>query len=499
MGFEEAKRDTGMLTSAAGVPLESDNSAKRIGKEVGSLVLSDFELLEKNAHFNRERIPERVVHAVGAGAHGTFKVTQDITKWTSASLFSKVGKETPVFARFSTVARKAGGGDNYRDLRGFSIKFYTDEGNWDLVGNNTPIFFVRDPMRFQDFIHSQKEHPREHWRKPGMWYDFWSKAPESMHQVLWLMGDRGLPQGWRHCNGYGSHTFSFVSKNGERHWVKFHFKSHQGNKFFSDEEAARIEGIAPKWSTQDLYCAIEDGNYPKWTLYVQIMTDDEAKNFKWNPFDLTKVWPHKEFPLHEVGMLELNRNPENYFAEVEQAAFSPHNKVPGIDFSPDPMLQARIMAYADAHRYRLGVNYEENIPINKPVVETNTPYIDGLARHDNHGSRVDYQPTDDKYPEANPRKDQQAPVRVSGATDRYVMERQDHFDQPKLFLDMLDQEARNRLISNIVNTLGLTPQEIQDRQLELFKKVDQSFANSIQQGLQNFTPPDTPVAQPGQA
>jgi len=371
------------LTNLSGIPVASNDTSKTAG-ERGPLLFEDYQLFEKMAHFNRERIPERVVHAVGAGAFGTFTVTQDITRWTKAKLFSEVGKTTPLFTRFSTVAKSKGGPDIYRDLRGFAVKFYTEEGNWDMTGNNTPVFFVRDPYKFMDFIRSQKEHPKEHWRQDAMWWDFWAHSPESLHQVTILMSDRGVPKGFRKMNGYGSHTYSFINAKDERVWCKLHFKTEQGNDFFTEEESQRMAGVDPDYSTKDLYSAIARGDYPKWRLYVQIMTDEEAAEHEWNPFDLTKVWPHGDFPLHEVGVMELNENPENYFATVEQAAFSPGNMVPGISWSPDKMLQARILSYADTHRYRLGVNYEL-LPVNRPRVEVASYARDGFMRFDDNG------------------------------------------------------------------------------------------------------------------
>ena len=473
--------DPHTLTNASGVPIEHNEVSKSAGKH-GPLLLEDYALLEKMAHFNRERVPERVVHAIGSGAYGTLTIDEDLSDLTCAKVF-EAGKVTEAFVRFSAVARSKGGGDIYRDLRGFAMKFYTEEGNWDLVGNNTPIFFVRDPMKFMDFIHSQKEHPQKFWRQDQMWWDFWSHVPESLHQVLWLMGDRGAPMGWRHMNGYGSHTFSFYNAQGERTWVKFHFKSDQGNRFFTEEQWQQLEGKEPSWAQKDLFMAIEDGDFPSWTMHIQTMTDEQASAFQWDPFDLTKVWPHDEFPLRRIGSLELNRNPDNYFAHVEQAAFSPGNVVPGISWSPDRMLQARIMSYADAHRYRLSVNHE-HIPVNRPKSPTNTPYHDGLMRTDgNHGSRINYHPTSEPYPKAA-HDTAPPPMKVEGLATRTELDAPDHYDQPRMYLEILNDDEMKRLVSNIAGTLGACEPETQRRQLDLFERVDEAFAKKVEQAIE---------------
>jgi catalase len=370
--------DRPKLTTTAGAPIGDNQHALTVGPR-GPLLVQDYQLIEKLAHQNRERIPERVVHAKGWGAFGTFTVTNDITRYTNAKLLSEVGKKTDVLARFSTVAGEQGAADAERDVRGFSLKFYTEEGNWDMVGNNTPIFFVRDPYKFPDFIRTQKRHPKTNLRSPTAMWDFWSLCPESIHQVTILFSDRGLPRGPQYMNGYGSHTFSFWNDAGERYWVKFHFKTRQGHRFYTNEEAGELIGKTRESYQEELYGTIERGDFPKWTLYVQIMPEDEADKTPYNPFDLTKVWPHSDYPLIEVGELELNRNPENYFAEVEQAAFSPSNVVRGISFSPDKMLQARIFSYADAHRHRLGSHYEA-LPVNQPKCPVNHYHKDGLLR-----------------------------------------------------------------------------------------------------------------------
>lgn len=477
-----------ILTNAAGVPLPSNEVSKTAGKH-GPLLMEDYALLEKMAHFNRERIPERVVHAIGAGAYGTFKVTEDITHLTKAKLFSEVDKETEMFVRFSTVAKSSGGSDIYRDLRGFSMKFYTEEGNWDLAGNNTPIFFMRDPMKFMDFIRSQKEHPEQHWRQDEMWWDFWSHVPESIHQVLWLMGDRGAPMGWRHVNGYGSHTFSFYDEDNNRTWVKFHFKTDQGIKFFKDEEWRHLQGIEPRWATKDLFQAIDNGDYPSWTMYIQTMTDEQAEAFQWDAFDVTKIWPHADYPLQKVGQFELNRNPDNYFADVEQAAFSPGNMVPGIGASPDRMLQSRIMSYSDAHRYRLGVNYD-HIPVNQAkAAKVNSPYRDGQMRIDgNAGSRISYAQTEHPYPSVSDRAKEPA-HKIEGMVGRTELNDNDDFDQAKMYFDMLDEGERDRLAHNIAGSLGKCNDNIQGREMELFRQVSDELVSRVKEKLAKETPP----------
>jgi catalase len=379
------------LTTSAGIAVGDNQNALTAGPR-GPLLVQDWQLFEKHAHFNRERIPERVVHAKGSGAYGTFTVTQDVTRYTKAAIFSAVGKKTECFARFSTVAGERGAADAERDVRGFALKFYTEAGNWDLAGNNTPVFFVRDPYKFPDFIHTQKRDPATNLRCNTMQWDFWSLSPESLHQVTILFSDRGLPKSFRHMHGFGSHTYSFINAQNERCWVKFHFKTMQGIANLTDAESAQLIGRDRESHQRDLYQSIAKGDFPKWRVMVQVMPERDAEKTLYNPFDLTKVWPHGDYPLIEVGVMELNRNPENYFAEVEQSAFSPANVVPGISHSPDKMLQFRIFSYADAHRYRLGVNYE-SLPVNRPRCPVATYYRDGTLRFDdNSGGSVNYEP-----------------------------------------------------------------------------------------------------------
>jgi catalase len=369
--------DTTKLTTSAGAPIADNQNSLSAGPR-GPLLLEDYQLIEKLAHQNRERIPERTVHAKGWGAYGTLTITGDISKYTKAKALQP-GAKTDMLARFSTVAGELGAADAERDVRGFALKFYTSEGNWDLVGNNTPVFFVRDALKFPDFIHTQKRHPKTNMRSPAAMWDFWSLSPESLHQVTILMSDRGLPVSVRHMNGYGSHTFSLINANSERFWVKFHFKTLQGHKHWTNGEATEIVGRTRESTQEDLFTAIERREFPKWKMQVQIMPEADADKHWYNPFDLTKVWPHADYPPIDIGVLELNRNPENYFAEIEQAAFSPSNIVPGIGFSPDKMLQARVFSYADAHRYRLGTHYE-HLPVNAARCPVHTYHKDGPMR-----------------------------------------------------------------------------------------------------------------------
>ncbi|UAK25085.1 catalase [Sphingomonas nostoxanthinifaciens] len=472
------------LTTSAGAPVGDNQNSLTVG-ERGPLLLQDYQLIEKLTHQNRERIPERVVHAKGWGAHGTLKITStEVAKYTNAKLFNQLGKETPLFLRFSTVAGEQGAADAERDVRGFSIKFYTEDGNWDLVGNNTPVFFVRDPYKFPDFIRTQKRHPRTNLRSPTAMWDFWSLSPESLHQVTILMSDRGLPVGPQYMNGYGSHTFSFWNDAGERYWVKFHFKTQQGHKFYTNEEAGEVIGKSRESYQEELYTAIHEGNFPKWTMYVQIMTVEQADASEFNPFDLTKVWPHADFPLIEVGVLELNRNPENYFAEVEQVAMSPSNVVKGISFSPDKMLQARIFSYADAHRYRLGTHYEA-LPINQPKSPVNHYHKDGLLRFfaDNGNPEAYYEPNSFDGPAEDPSY-LEPPLPVSGVAKRYNhREGNEDFKQPRALWAMFSDAEKGRLYSNLAAAMHGIPQFIIDRQLGHFEQIDPAYAQGVRDAL----------------
>ncbi|GAB2790629.1 catalase [Halomonas shantousis] len=475
--------DRKTLTTSAGAPIADNQNSLSAGPR-GPLLLEDYQLIEKLTHQNRERIPERAVHAKGWGAHGTFTVTQDITRYTRAKLFSEVGKQTPVLARFSTVAGEAGAADAERDVRGFSLKFYTEEGNWDIVGNNTPVFFVRDPYKFPDFIHTQKRHPRTNLRSSTAMWDFWSLSPESLHQITILMSDRGLPQTVRHMNGYGSHTYSLINDAGERVWVKFHFKSLQGHRHWTNEEAAEVVGRTRESTQEDLYSSIDKGDYPKWRFCIQVMTEDQARQVPYNPFDLTKVWPHADFPLIEVGILELNRNPENYFAEVEQAAFSPSNKIPGVGFSPDKMLQARVFSYADAHRYRLGTHYEA-LPVNQPKCPVHHYHKDGPMRFFTNNPDPDayYEPNSFGGPVERPDV-AEPPLPLEGDASRYDhREGNDDYSQPRALFTLFDAGQRERLFSNIAAAMEGAPHFIIERQLAHFDQVHPDYGQGVRAAL----------------
>jgi len=477
------------LTTAGGRPYTEFENSMTVGNR-GPILLQDYFLHEDLAHFNRERIPERVVHAKGAGAFGIFTVTNDITNYTKAKIFSKVGKQTMMFVRFSQVAGERGSADTERDPRGFALKFYTEDGNWDMVGNNTPVFFIKDPKKFSHFIHSQKRDPKTNCKSPTMVWDFFSLNPESLHQVLILMSDRGTPFSYRNMHGFGSHTFSFFNKNDERVWVKFHFKTLQGIKNFTNKEANEMKAKDLDHLQRDLVEAIERKDFPKWTMQIQVMTDEQAKNFKWNPFDVTKVWSHKDFPLIEVGIMELNIIPENYFRDVEQAAFAPANVVNGIGYSPDKMLQGRLLSYPDAHRYRLGVNYE-NIPVNKCPYTVSNYQRDGFMQTgDNGGANPNYRPNsfddiviDENYNEPP----MQLESAIAGWFDRNENDN-DHFTQPGiLYRNAMNEEERKNTVSNIVSSMsGITGEkknEIINRQICHFFRADNQLGMAVAKGL----------------
>ncbi len=477
------------LTTAGGRPITEFENSMTVGNR-GPILLQDYLLHEDLAHFNRERIPERVVHAKGTGAYGTFTVTHDITKYTKAQLFSEIGKQTKMFARFSLVAGEKGSADTERDPRGFALKFYTEDGNWDLVGNNTPVFFVKDPKKFSHFIHTQKRDPKTNCKSPTMVWDFWSLNPESLHQVMILMSDRGTPFSYRNMNGYGSHTFSFINQNNEKVWVKFHFKTVQGIKNFTGKEANEMKSTDLDHSQRDLVKAIANKDFPKWTMQIQVMTDAQAKTFKFNPFDITKVWSHKDFPLIEVGTMELNEIPENYFLDVEQAAFAPSNIVNGISYSPDKMLQGRLLSYPDAHRYRLGVNYEM-IPVNKcPYMVANYQRDGAMQMGDNGGASPNYRPNsfDDIVVDENYKEQ---PLELeSNVADWYDRNKNDddHYTQPGLlFKNVMNDKDRENTVSNIVSAMngicGEKKEEIINRQLCHFYRVDTQLGNAVANGL----------------
>jgi catalase len=471
-----------VMTTNSGRPVGDNQNSITVGPR-GPVLMEDYLLFEKMAAFNRERIPERVVHAKGAGAYGTFTVTHDITKYTTAKIFNRIGKTTEVLARFSTVAGEKGSADTARDPRGFALKFYTEEGNWDMTGNNTPIFFVRDPLKFGDFIHSQKRVPKTNLRSPTMMWDFWSLSPESLHQVTILMSDRGTPDGYRHMHGFSSHTYSLINANNERFYVKWHFLTKQGIKNLTAGEADRIAGTDPDYATRDLSEAIERGDYPKWRVCIQVMPEAEAETYKWNPFDLTKVWSHKDYPLIDVGTMELDRNPKNYFAEIEQAAFSPVNIVPGMGYSPDKMLQARLISYPDAHRYRLGVNFEA-LPVNAPRCPVHTYNRDGFMRFDDNGGETpNYEPNSFGGP-VEEHRFREIHYTVKGEVGRYNhRDGNDDYTQAGDLYRLLSEQEKSRLVHNIVTHMQSVPERIQRLQISHFTKADPDYGRRVAEGL----------------
>ena len=472
------------LTTAAGAPVVDNNNVITAGRR-GPLLLQDVWFLEKLAHFDREVIPERRMHAKGSGAYGTFTVTHDITAFTRAKIFSAIGKQTDMFIRFSTVAGERGAADAERDIRGFSMKFYTEEGNWDLVGNNTPVFYLRDPLKFQDLNHVVKRDPRTNLRNQAYKWDFFSHLPEALHQLTIDVSDRGLPTSYSHIHGFGSHTFSFINTENERFWVKFHFRCPQGIENMMDDEAEKLVGTDRESSQRDLYEAIERGDFPRWKLFVQIMPEADAAKLPYNPFDLTKVWLHSDYPLIEVGEFELNRNPENYFAEVEQVAMSPANVVPGIGFSPDRMLQGRLFSYGDAHRYRLGVNHHQ-IPVNAPKCPFHNYHRDGAMRVDgNSGNGVTYEPNSAGLFQQQP-DFSEPPLSLEGAADHWNhREDDDYFTQPRLLFNLLSEAEHQRMFARIAGELKHASPETQARQLALFYKVDPAYGAVVEKALKD--------------
>ncbi len=477
-------------TTDAGVPVASDEHSLTIGPD-GPLLMQDHYLIEQMANFNRERIPERQPHAKGGGAFGTFQVTTDVSRYTRAAVFQP-GTETDVLIRFSTVAGERGSPDTWRDPRGFAVKFYTTEGNLDIVGNNTPIFFIRDPMKFQHFIRSQKRRTSNNLRDHDMQWDFWTLSPESAHQVTWLMGDRGIPRTWRNMNGYSSHTYMWINGSGERFWVKYHFKTDQGIDFFTQEDADRMAGVDADFHMRDLYEHIAAGEFPSWTLNMQIMPFEEAKTYRFNPFDLTKVWPHADYPLHEVGRLTLNRNVTDYHTEIEQAAFEPNNIVAGTGLSPDKMLMARGFSYADAHRARLGVNYKQ-IPVNSPRVEVHSYSKDGAMRVKNASDPV-YAPNSYGGPKADPAlTDDGGHWSADGDMVRaaYTLhpEDDDWGQAGTMVREVLDDAGRDRLVSNIVgHLLDGVSQPVLARAFEYWRNVDKNLGDRIEAGVRSRAP-----------
>ncbi|KAF7721677.1 hypothetical protein EC973_004298 [Apophysomyces ossiformis] len=477
------------LTTTNGNPVENDQTSQTAGY-YGPVLLQDFHLIDKLAHFDRERIPERVVHAKGAGAHGYFEVTHDISRLTKAKFLSHVGKRTPVFTRFSTVGGEKGSADTARDPRGFAVKFYTEEGNWDMVGNNTPIFFIRDPSKFPDFIHTQKRNPQSNLPDPDAFWDFLSLVPESLHQVTILFSNRGTPDGFRHMNGYSSHTLKLVDAENNFKYVKWHFKTDQGIKNLSAAQAKQLASEDPDYATRDLFNAIERREHPSWTVYIQVMDPKDARSYRFNPFDVTKVWPHKDYPLQPVGRMVLDRNPENYFAETEQAAFSPSHTVPGIDVSPDRLLQGRLFSYPDTHRHRLGVNYTQ-IPINKPKNTRVAHYQrDGyMAVDGNGGSGVNYGPNSQNGPEEiKTYGTTYTKEELDGYTGRFPIERGPiDFVQPGDLYRLLSPQEKTDLINNIAGHLKNAKKSIQDRQLEHFKRADKEYGTRIEAAIRQFS------------
>nr|WP_197970221.1 catalase [Pseudomonas tohonis] len=473
------------LTNAVGAPVVDNNNTQTAGPR-GPALLQDVWFLEKLAHFDREVIPERRMHAKGSGAYGTFTVTHDISHYTRAALFSRVGKQTDVFVRFSTVAGERGAADAERDIRGFAVKFYTEQGNWDLVGNNTPVFFLRDPLKFPDLNHAVKRDPRTGMRSAQNNWDFWTSLPEALHQITIVMSDRGIPDGYRHMHGFGSHTFSFVNAAHQRHWVKFTWKTQQGIRNLSDAEAGQVVAGDRESSQRDLYDNIEQGNFPRWTFYVQVMPERDAGRYAINPFDLTKVWPHKDYPLIEVGVLELNRNPENVFAEVEQAAFNPAHVVPGIGFSPDKMLQGRLFSYGDAQRYRLGVNHT-HIPVNAPRCPYHSYHRDGQMRVDgNQGSRLAYEPNSQGEWAEQPEY-AEPPLSLEGAADHWNHRvDEDYYSQPGALFRLMSPSQQQVLFDNTARAIDGASQQVVERHIGNCSKADPAYGAGVREAIERL-------------
>ena len=475
--------DKPKLTSVSGCPIANNQDSLTAGAR-GPMLMQDVWFLEKLAHFDREVIPERRMHAKGSGAFGSFTVTHDITQYTKAMLFAEVGKQTDMFVRFSTVAGERGAADAERDIRGFAMRFYTEQGNWDLVGNNTPVFFFRDPLKFPDLNHAVKRDPRTNMRSPTNNWDFWTGLPEALHQVTILMSDRGIPASFRHMHGFGSHTFSLINAKNERYWVKFHFRTQQGIKNLTDQEAADLVGKDRESSQRDLYEAIEGGDFPRWTMFVQIMPEADAGKVPYHPFDLTKVWPKGDYPLIEVGYFELNKNPENYFADVEQAAFNPAHIVPGISFSPDRMLQGRLFSYGDAQRYRLGVNHAQ-IPVNTPRCPYHSFHRDGAMRVDgNHGSRLHYEPNSQGEWQEQP-DFSEPPLALEGAADRfdYWETEPDYFTQPGNLFRLLSAAEQQVLFENTARNMNGVPDAIKMKHICHCMQADPAYGQGVAKAL----------------
>jgi catalase len=471
------------LTTAFGAPVVDNQNSLTAGPR-GPLLMQDVWLLEKLANLNREVIPERRMHAKGSGAFGTFTVTQDITRYTRARLFSAVGKQTEMFARFTTVAGERGAADAERDIRGFAVKFYTEEGNWDLVGNNTPVFFLRDPRKFPDLNKAVKRDPRTNMRSAASNWDFWTLLPEALHQITIVMSDRGIPASYRHMHGFGSHTYSMVNADNERFWVKFHFRTQQGIRNLTDAEAVATVGADRESHQRDLFNAIESGNFPRWTLCLQVMPEADARKVPWHPFDLTKVWPKKDYPLIEAGVMELNRNPENFFADVEQSAFSPANLVPGIGVSPDKMLQARLFAYADAQRYRLGVNYHQ-IPVNAARCPVHSNHRDGSMRVDgNYGRLPHYEPNSFGQWQQQPEyREPTLPLHGDADFWDFRQDDDDYYTQPGDLFRLMSPAQRQVLFDNTARAMKDVPDFIKRRHIDNCAKADPGYGAGVAKAL----------------
>lgn len=478
--------DKKILTSEVGKAIDNDMASLTTGKKVGYTLLADSDLIDKLAHFNRERIPERVVHAKGSGAYGYFEVTNDLSRYTRAKFLNRVGKKTPLVARFSTVGGERGSADTARDPRGFALKFYTEDGNYDLVGNNTPVFFIRDALKFPDFIHTQKRDPENNLKNPDMFWDFLSLTPESLHQVMRLFCNLGTPKGFRHMDGFGSHTFMWYNANNDYVWVKYHFLTDQGIDNFTNDEAIEMSGKNPDYAVEDLHNAIASEDFPSWSVYVQIMTPEEAKTYVVDPFDVTKTWYEKDFPLIPLGKMVLNKNPENFFAEIEQLAFAPSHFVPGIGPSPDKLLQGRLFAYPDAHRHRLGPNSSQ-IPINTPKAAQTfyTNQRDGdMTVNGNEGSHPNYYPTTLASVVVTP-SDTPPEIPVEGIIAKHTIYSSDlDYLQPgEFFRDHLDDDGKAHFIYNVSQSLKLALKNLQYRQTALFYKADELMGASLAEVL----------------
>lgn len=482
---DKSKKSEGcpFLTQSNGAPVVDNQNSMTAGQR-GPLLMQDVWFLEKMAHFDREVIPERRMHAKGSGAYGTFTVTHDISKYTKAKIFSEVGKKTDAFVRFSTVAGERGAADAERDIRGFAMKFYTEEGNWDLVGNNTPVFFLRDPLKFPDLNHAVKRDPRTNMRSANTNWDFWTLLPEALHQVTIVMSDRGIPKTYRHMNGYGSHTFSLISADNKRYWVKFHFKTQQGIENLTDQEAEALVGQDRESHQKDLLDSIDNGDFPQWKLQIQVMPEEDADTYGVHPFDLSKVWPHDDYPLMDVGVLELNRNPENYYAEVEQAAFNPAHVVPGIGFSPDKMLQGRLFSYGDAQRYRLGVN-NAHIPVNSPKCPVNSYHRDGAMRTDgNYGATKAYNPNSYELWEEQP-DFREPPLKIDGDAKNwdFCEDDDDYYSQPGNLFRIMSKEQQQVLFENTARAIDGAEEHIKIRHAQNCYKADPDYGEGVAKAM----------------